>query len=665
MKGIRRKIMLNTTIVTLILALATSAVLFISSGKLVGGTLTETLGPFVQIASKTVESNLHLLADRILLLSEDVQLVAADTTRAQMKEKLDYMASGIEFVWLSVYTPDGKLYTGYGDGPSDISGEQLYQMMRETNNLVIADTAVTDKGLEIAVGAPVMVNQEVAYYLVGSYRYDLLNDVLSTIHIGHSGYALVVGPDGRILAHQDQAVVKARQTAASLFEGNNELLALLSRAQSGEIGAAAVSIDGKDTYVAYSPIRGVNWSIAILVPSSDFMGIANLAVLTNAVIVVILLALALLITARFSGKISKSLGLVTDRIQGLAKGDLTSPVEVLHTGDEAQALSASLSETITAVNGYVMKLKEALSELSKGNLDISVEGDFAGDFVIMKESLSRIIDFLNEIMEGLQQSASTLNDSAREMETSAQTLHSSAENQSESVARLMEQTQIISGDVGEVDKNAKAAYNLMDETMAKLSQGSQQMRSMLEVMEKIRENADEINKITKFMEDIALQTHILAINASVEASHAGAAGRGFAVVAGQVKELAQMSAQSAKRTAEMIENSHKAIAEGMGSARKMAGAMQELEEIARKVVGITDELALSVNREKEALESVTDGISEISRLAEQNLKFSESVASISSELKSQASELQKVSGRFTLRRQRRAGAGTSGRNIPR
>ena len=194
MKGIRRKIMLNTTIVTLILALATSAILFISSGKLVGGTLTETLGPFVQIASKTVESNLHLLADRILLLSEDVQLVAADTTRAQMKEKLDYMASGIEFVWLSVYTPDGKLYTGYGDGPSDISGEQLYQMMRETNNLVIADTAVTDKGLEIAVGAPVMVNQEVAYYLVGSYRYDLLNDVLSTIHIGHSGYALVVAP---------------------------------------------------------------------------------------------------------------------------------------------------------------------------------------------------------------------------------------------------------------------------------------------------------------------------------------------------------------------------------------------------------------------------------------------------------------------------------------
>lgn len=413
MKGIRRKIILNTTIVTLILAIVTSAVLFIASGKLVGGTLTETLGPFVQIASKTVESNLHLMADRILLLSEDVQLVAANTTRAQLKEKLDYMASGIEFVWLSLYTPNGKLYTGYGDGPADISGEKLYQMMHETQNLVIADTAVTDKGLEVVVGAPVIVNQDVAYYLVGSYRYDLLNDVLGTIHIGHSGYALVVGPDGRILAHQNQEVVRAKRTAASLFEGNDDMLALLSRAQSGEIGAAAVRIDGRDTYVAYSPIRGVNWSIAILVPSSDFMGIANMAVLSNVVIVVILLAIAILITARYSRKISRALGLVTSRIQGLAKGDLTSPVEVLNTGDEAQTLSVSLSETITAVSGYVMKLKEALSELSKGNLDIWVEGEFAGDFVIMKESLSHIIDFLNEIMQRLQQSAGTLSDSAR------------------------------------------------------------------------------------------------------------------------------------------------------------------------------------------------------------------------------------------------------------
>ena len=573
------------------------------------------------------------------------------------------MASGIEFVWLSLYTPNGKLYTGYGDGPADISGEKLYQMMHETQNLVIADTAVTDKGLEVVVGAPVIVNQDVAYYLVGSYRYDLLNDVLGTIHIGHSGYALVVGPDGRILAHQNQEVVRAKRTAASLFEGNDDMLALLSRAQSGEIGAAAVRIDGRDTYVAYSPIRGVNWSIAILVPSSDFMGIANMAVLSNVVIVVILLAIAILITARYSRKISRALGLVTSRIQGLAKGDLTSPVEVLNTGDEAQTL-VSLSETITAVSGYVMKLKEALSELSKGNLDIWVEGEFAGDFVIMKESLSHIIDFLNEIMQRLQQSAGTLSDSARQMEASAQTLHSSSEHQSESVTRLMEQTQIISGDIGEVDKNAKAAYKLMDETMAKLSQGNQQMRSMLEVMDKIRENADEINKITKFMEDIALQTHILAINASVEASHAGATGRGFAVVAGQVKELAQMSAQSAKRTAEMIQNSHKAIAEGMGSAQQMARAMEELEEIAKKVVGITDELALSVNREKDALESVAGDISEISMLAERNLQFSQSVASFSSKLKSQAWELQEVSDRFTLRRERRPRAGISDKNNP-
>lgn len=660
MKGIRRKIILNTTIVTLILALVTSAVLFIASGKLVGGTLTETLGPFVQIASRTVESNLHLMADRVLLLSEDEQLISPSSMKAQMKEKLDYMASGIEFVWLSLYTPDGKLYTGYGNGPADISGGQLYKLMLDTGNLVIDDTAVTNSGLEIAVGAPVFANGDVAYYLVGSYRYDMLNDVLGSIHIGHSGYALVVGADGRILAHQDRAVVSDSQTAASLFEGSDKMLSLLSRAQAGEIGADSVRMDGRDTYVAYSPIRGVNWAMAILVPSNEFMGIANLALGVNIVIVALLLVLTLLITARYSGRISRALGLVTGRIQGLAKGDLTSPVEVLNTGDEAQALSVSLRDTIADVSGYIMKLKEALSELSEGNLNIWVEGEFAGDFVVMKDSLSRIIDFLNEIMDRLQQSAGSLSNTASQMEANAQTLHSSSEHQSGSVARLMSQTQVISDDIGEVDKNAKAAYKLMEETMDRLSQGNQQMQSMLEAMDRIRENADEINNITKFMEDIALQTHILAINASVEASHAGAAGRGFAVVAGQVKELAQMSAQSAKRTAEIIGHSHQAIGEGMGSAQRTARAMDELEEISRKVVGITDELALSVNREKDALENVTGDISEISRLAGENLQFSQTVASVSSELKSQASELQEVSDRFTLRSARGSGPKNAG-----
>lgn len=649
MKGIQRKIILNTTVITLILALVTSAVLFVASGRLVGGTLTETLGPFAQIASRTVESNLHLMADRILLLSENEQLTSPETTKAQLKDKLDYMASGIEFVWLSLYTPDGKLYTGYGNGPAEITGGRLYTLMTETGNLVVDDTAVTDQGLEIAVGAPVYIDSEVAYYLVGSYRYDLLNDVLGSIHIGHSGYALVVGEDGRILAHQDKEVVSERQTIDSLFAGDDALLSLFERVQAGIVGAESVRIDGRDTYVAYSPVRGANWSLAILVPSSDFMGIANLAVGANMLVVILLLVLALVITARYSGRISRSLGYVTGRIQGLAKGDLTSPVDVLATRDEAQDLSVALRDTIADVSGYVRKLKEALSALSEGNLNIWVDGEFAGDFVVMKDSLSRIIDFLNEIMDRLQQSAGSLSDRAHQMDFNAQALHSASENQSQSVSRLMGQTQVISQDIGEVDKHAKTAYRLMDETMDKLSQGNAQMRSMLDAMEKIRANADEINKITKFMEDIAFQTHILAINASVEAAHAGAAGRGFAVVADEVSELAQKSAESSKRTAEMIEYSRRAIAEGMASAQRTAQAMEELEGISRQVVEITDELALSVDREKGALESVTEDISGISRLAGENLQFSQSVASISSELKTQARELQEMSERFTLR----------------
>lgn len=646
--------MLNTLLVTVILSIVTTVVLAMSATFLTNETLRGTLMPFARTASESVESNLHIMADRILMIGENPTLTAPETTREERQQILDKTASGIEFVWLALYTEDGKLYTGQAASPSSIAGDRLYQMMQTTENLVIDDTRMGADGLEIAVGFPVKIGEDEIYYLVGNYNYDLLNDVISNIHIGYSGHAMIINAEGQIMAHENQELMKNGQNAYELYPDNQKFTALLDDMKTGVIDTASFSIDGKDTIVAYSPVRGVNWYLAILTPKSDFTDILTVAIIVNIVIVVLLTVLALLYIAGFSAKISRSLGSVTQRIQKLAHGDLTSPVEVIHTKDEAQVLSTSLQNTVQDMNSYISELQHALQQLSQGNLDVGVRGEFTGDFVVMKASLVNIIDFLNVLLHDLQRSAAELNQAAQSVSGSAAAVNASSAHQSQSVNQLMEETTMLAQDIGVIDKHAKTAQSLMDQAMERLEKGGIQMENTVRAMKNISENAAEIEKITKFLEEIAFQTNLLALNAGVEAARAGETGKGFAVVAGEVRVLAEKSGDLSKRTAQMIANSQSAIAEGSEMANLTAQFLHELKDIYHKTFGITEDLARLVGNEKATLENASVNITEISQLASQNLDSSTQVAQLSEDMAQQAQSLKEMAERFRLRGERGA-----------
>jgi methyl-accepting chemotaxis protein len=521
--------------------------------------------------------------------------------------------------------------------------------MQETQNLVIGDTSVGENGLEVYVGMPITTEKNNIYYLVGSYKYDMLDDVISSIHIGYSGHAFVMNESGQVVAYPDTDLIKSGENVYSLYKDNGKLLEVFDAMKSGRIGSASVSLDGKDTLVVYAPVRGANWYLAIITPKSDFTNIVNTAVRINIGITMTLTLLAILFIARFAGKISKSLSSVTDRIQKLAQGDLTSSVEVMMTNDEAQILSNSLKETIEQVNGYISQLQDALERLSAGNLDVSVSDQFAGDFVVMKDSIHNITDFLNLLINDLQRSAETLNHAAQDVSQSARIMNESSGHQSMSIDRLVEETDSISKDIVIVDEHARTARELMEKSMEKLSMGDEHMENTLQAMENINHNAAEITKITKFLEEIAFQTNLLALNASVEAAHAGEAGKGFAVVANEIRDLAEKSAESSKRTAEMIVHSQQAIEEGARYANLTAHSLNELTDISRQTYEITEDLAKLVGNEKLSLENASLDISQISRHARQNLESSSAVASLSGDLAQQAQSLEEMSGRFRLR----------------
>ena len=231
-------------------------------------------------------------------------------------------------------------------------------------------------------------------------------------------------------------------------------------------------------------------------------------------------------------------------------------------------------------------------------------------------------------------------------------MHTGSSEQSSSLQVLSEETRAIEENILEVDENTRLASELMEKTRISMDIGDENMRNLLKAMEDINQNSLEITKINKILEDIASQTNMLALNASVEASRAGEFGKGFAVVASEVRSLAAQSTESAKQASEVISSSLKAIQNGVVYAKQAAESFGEISDVSNRMSDITRRLEQSVNVQKESLENMAEQISQISHVAQQNLDASYESATASQKLHKQAEGLQYISGQFRLRRDR-------------
>ncbi|MDR2144602.1 MAG: cache domain-containing protein, partial [Treponema sp.] len=194
-KSIAGPITASTVVSVLIFSIVLMALMSFFMNVLTDRILLRILQITAKTAARDVEGNLHTLADRFFIIRNNI---LANPDSDIQRSELDTLISGIEFVWLGLYKPSGDLIVGSGESPRSISGHNIIPILSDTKNLAIEDTSIGPQGLEIVMGIPLSDRSgENSVCLVGSYRYDILSDVLANINVGAGSGAFIINPEGR------------------------------------------------------------------------------------------------------------------------------------------------------------------------------------------------------------------------------------------------------------------------------------------------------------------------------------------------------------------------------------------------------------------------------------------------------------------------------------
>ncbi len=346
-----------------------------------------------------------------------------------------------------------------------------------------------------------------------------------------------------------------------------------------------------------------------------------------------------------------------------------------HHGD-FQKIIEGFNGTLDAVISPVNEAIEVMKQTAHRNLTLRIRKTFAGQLENFKGDVNLAIDNLDQALGQVTLAVAQVASASDQIATASQALAQGANQQAESLQNVNSKMDEVAGNLQEVTANitgvsTKTNQNAESAEQARLlsekardagEHGNEIMRKMEEVIRQIKQSSDNTAKIVKTIDEISFQTNLLALNAAVEAARAGDAGKGFAVVAEEVRNLALRSAEAAKNTTVLIEESIHNAELGVNTTREVAGKLKEITNGAREVNQLVAGIATASRAQAKEIQQINEAVGQVSSVVtqvnsamdqvravtEQNAANSEESASVAEELSGQAKELESMVRTFTL-----------------
>lgn len=648
MKSIKTKI-LAITLSVLLLSLGTvSVVSGMLSLKGTEKTLFAVMEETSTMSAMAVENRLKATRSAIQEIGTVSLFSNPEITLARKLQILDNKMEKYKLVSLDV--ADLKGNTLRGDNVAD-SGYFKAAAGAETH---ITSPQIDGSAQVIVVSTPLwedgLYGTKVVGVVYGKLDASFLSDITNRIQIGETGSAYIIDEQGNTIAHKDEQLVamQANRIEDAKNDSGLKVLADLEKlAISGKPSHGQYTYDGKTKLIFFSPIEGTGWSIGVNAEKVEFMADSYKAALICVLISLIALIIGAVVLIRFTDGLVRPIKELEEAAQKMAEGDFNINL-TYESEDEIGNLAQSMRAMVSITKTIIEDLSRGLSKMATGYFDLYSDIEYPGDFKQLETSILEISSSLSSTLSTIKMSADQVSAGSDQVSSGAQTLAQGTTEQAGSIQELSATVNEVSNQIKINAENAERANSLTSEVGAELERGNLQMKNMVVSITDIADKSSEISKIIKVIEDIAFQTNILALNAAVEAARAGVSGKGFAVVADEVRNLAGKSAEAARNTTILIEDTVKAVSEGTIIAGETAKSINAVVVNTEQVVLAVTEIAKASKEQAYAISQITSGLDQISSVVQSNSATAEESAAASEELSGQASMLQEEVAKFTL-----------------
>ncbi len=348
-------------------------------------------------------------------------------------------------------------------------------------------------------------------------------------------------------------------------------------------------------------------------------------------------------------KITEPLTTVTNRLHLLSQGDVHTPgSENITETDETGILANAENNLIKQLQIIVEDISVNLSKISSGDLRISTDKTYTGDFTPIQKSIQDITGYLNEVLLSINQASNQVRGGASQVSDMSRTLADGATEQASVIEELSASLDEVSYHVEKNTANVDKASDYIRQIIEKSREGNEKMQSLLTAMQNIEHTSREIGSINRTIGAIAARTNLLALNASIESARLGNDGKGFAVVAEEMRQLAGQSAAAVNDTENLIATSLAAVENGSRNTSDTANELMTITDMINQFKDIMKEIGSESRQQNNELKEITQGIGQISGIIQSNVAAAEECSAFSEDLNTQAVLLFENIDKFTL-----------------